>query len=281
MGWKPVMRWVALLLMLAPAVAAAQAPDLRVMSFNIRLPLASDGANNWPGRRELAVRMIARAAPDLIGTQELWKVQGDDLVDRLPQYGWIGIDRKGGHADEHMGIFYRRDRLRLVEFGNFWLSETPEVPGSISWNHQPYPRMVTWAKFEMLRGGRSFYAFNTHLPHRPEDEPARLKGAALLIERIQAVAGDLPVVLTGDFNTTPDSGVHALLATGLADAWTVAQRRLGPAETFHAFTGKADRRIDWIFSRGFQTRRVQTITEHRGAVQTSDHFPVVADLRWL
>lgn len=279
MGWKAIARLAALLLMLIPA-GMAQAQDLRVMSFNIRLPLASDGANAWPARRDVAVAMLRRAAPDLIGTQELFREQGDYIVSKLPQYGWIGIDRKGGHADEHMGIFYRRDRLKLLDMGNFWLSATPEVPGSISWDHQPYPRMVTWAKFE-TKAGKTFYHFNTHLPHRLEDEDARVKGAILLVERIQAMAGALPVVLTGDFNTTPGTEAHAIVRTALADAWVVARERSGPAETFHAFTGKADRRIDWIFSRQFQTLRVRTITEHRGAVRTSDHFPVVADLRFL
>lgn len=279
MAWKAIARLIAALLVLAPGVASAQTQHLRVMSFNIRLPLASDDANAWDKRRDVAVAMLRRAAPDLIGTQELWKEQGDYIVGKLPHYAWFGIDRRGGHADEHMGIFYRRDRLKLIDMGNFWLSGTPTVPGSITWGH-PYPRMVTWAKFE-TRGGRAFYHFNTHLPYRAEDNAARVKGATMLIERIQAMAGALPVVLTGDFNTDPGTEPYAMLRVGLADAWVVAKQRSGPAETFHAFTGKADRRIDWIFSRQFQTLRARTITEHRGGVQTSDHFPVMADLRFL
>ena len=277
--WAGLWRGLLMLaFLLSPLPALAQS-TLRVMTFNVRLPLASDGANSWDNRREFAARVIAKAAPDIIGTQELHKVQGDDLVARLPRYTWFGIDRRGGHADEHMGVFYRRDRLKIIDSGNFWLSDAPEVPGSISWGH-PYPRMVTWAQFETIRGHRRFYVFNTHFPYRAEDGPARAKAAALLLARIDAMAGTAPVVLTGDFNTTPDTDVHALLTTQLGDAWLTAKRRSGPAETFHNFTGVADRRIDWILTRGFVVRRVATLTDHRGPLQSSDHFPVVAELGW-
>lgn len=271
-------RIVLAVLLVAGGPAMAQAP-LKVMSFNIRLPMASDGVNAWDNRRDVTVAMLEKAAPDLFGTQELFKRQGDFLVEKLKGYTWFGIDRRGGHDDEHMGIFYRTDRLKLVESGQFWLSDTPEVVGSITWGH-PLPRMVTWGLFETVKGGRRFYAFNTHLPYRDEDEAARTKGATLILERITAMAGDLPVVLTGDFNTTPDSEAHRVLASGLVDARASAPVKLGPAETFHNFTGKADKQIDWIFLRGFAAKRVTTITDHQGEVQTSDHFPVLAELRW-
>lgn len=270
--------WVLAALLAVGGPAWAQAP-LKVMSFNIRYANDSDGANAWEKRKEVTAAMLEKAAPDLFGTQELLKVQGDFLVSRLKNYAWFGTDRRGGHDDEHMGIFYRTDRLKLVESGQFWLSDTPEVVGSISWGH-PLPRMVTWGLFETVKGGRRFYAFNTHFPYREEDEDARTKGAALILERITAIAGDLPVVLTGDFNTTPDSAAHRTLATKLVDARASAPVKLGPAETFHNFTGKADKQIDWIFVRGFGAKRVATITDHRGEVQTSDHFPVMAELGW-
>lgn len=265
-------------LLVAGGPAMAQAP-LKVMSFNIRYANDADGANAWTNRRDVAVAMLDKAAPDLFGTQELLKVQGDYLVAKLAGYAWFGVDRRGGHADEHMGIFYRTDRLKLVESGNFWLSDTPEIVGSVTWGH-PLPRMVTWGLFETVKGGRRFYAFNTHLPYRAEDEGARTKGAALILKRIEAMAGDLPVVLTGDFNTIPGSAAYRTLGARLQDAWASAPKREGPAETFHNFTGTADKRIDWIFTRGFAIRRVRTITDHRGAVQTSDHFPVMAELDW-
>lgn len=266
----------ALLALIAAAPAAAR--PIRVMTFNVRVPVESDGANRWEARRDLAARTVARARPDVIGTQELHARQGDDLVARLPGYRWFGIDRRGGHDDEHMGILYNTRRLTLVDSGAFWLSDTPQVPGSISWGH-PYPRMASWAIFARRGDGRRFRLVNTHLPYRAGDEPAREKGAALILSRLDTLPGArLPTVLTGDFNTTPASATHAALSTRLTDAWTGARRRAGPAETFHGFKGVADRRIDWIFVRGFRVDRARTLTDREGAVWASDHFPVVAEL---
>lgn len=276
---------VALLLLLALCAACAttarsgasdDAP-LRVMTFNVRLPTDVDGPDRWDARRDIAVRMLQRADADLVGTQELFKRQGDEIVAALPQYRWFGRDRRGGHADEHMGLFYRADRLRLLDSGDFWLSETPDVPGSITWGNL-YPRMVTWARFER-RGGARVTVFNTHLPYRDQDEAARVRGAQLLAARIAALPRDEPVIVTGDFNAAPDTGAHAaLLQSGLRDAWSIAAARSGPEATFHAFTGTPDRRIDWILVRGFDVRVLRTIDTNEGGRYPSDHFPVVAEL---
>jgi endonuclease/exonuclease/phosphatase family metal-dependent hydrolase len=275
-----VWAWVAALAaMLACVPAMAQsAPELTVMSLNIRYPSPDDGPDLWEKRRALAIATIRAEAPDLIGTQELFERQGNDIVAALPAYGWFGTDRRGGHADEHMGIFYRRDRLKIVEQGQFWLSDTPEVPGSISWRH-PLPRMVNWATFETTDGHR-FRFYDTHFPYRDEDTAAREKGAALLVARIAAGPADLPVILTGDFNTTPDMAPHAILTGSLTDAWLSGAERHGPAFTFHGFTGKGDRRIDWILTRGFAVERIATVDTHRGKRYPSDHFPVVARVRF-
>ncbi len=267
---------LAVVTMAAPACAKDAPRDLRVMSFNVRLPIASDGPNAWEQRRDLMIATIARADPDIIGTQELFKLQGDYIVDKLPAYRWFGRDRRGGHADEHMGIFYRRDRMTLLASGDFWLSDTPDVVASITWGH-PLPRMVNWGKFR-TRAGRVFYLFDTHFPYRAEDEPARTKAAALIARRIAAIAGTAPVVLTGDFNTVPTSAAHAALAATLTD--TRIESATGPVATFHDFTGTPDRRIDWIFARGFTPKAYATVTDHEGARYPSDHFPVMTVLGW-
>lgn len=279
---RPLRAMLALcLLAVGPALTAsnarAESKPLRVMTFNIRLPIAQDGANAWDVRRDFAADVVAAASPDLIATQELHKVQGDFLLSRLPGFAWFGIDRRGGHADEHMGVFYRHDRLWLAEHGNFWLSDTPEIPGSISWGH-PFPRMVTWALFEDRADRRRFYLLNTHLPYRAEDGEARRRGAQQILRYIESLPADLPVILAGDFNATPDSDVHRLLSGYLADVWLTAPRREGPAETFHAFSGKADRRIDWILARGFTVLSAATVAVSRNERYPSDHYPVVADL---
>lgn len=252
---------------------------LRVMSFNVRLPLASDGANRWEARRDLFVETIRSAAPDIIGTQELWKIQGDWMMDRLPGFAWFGADRRGGQGDEHMGVFYRRGRLRVIELGNFWLSRTPMVPGSISWGHR-YPRMATWGLFETVPERRRFWFINTHFPHRAEDEAARQKAAAQIAAWVAARPAGDPVVLTGDFNSPPDGLSHRILSSGLTDAWLAAPERAGPEGTSHGFTGVARRRIDWIMARGLEPLRVRTIDRGEGSLWPSDHFPVLADYRW-
>ena len=273
-------RWslvLAGLLGLASMQARATDP-LSVMSFNIRLPAESDGVDYWETRKPLAVRMLREQQPDVIGLQELVKAQADYLARELPQYAWFGRGREADGGGEHMGVFYRKDRLKVIESGDFWLSDTPDVAGSITWGH-PHPRMVTWALFEQRSDRRRFYLFNTHLPYRDEDEAARLKGAQAIARHLATLPDDVPVVLTGDFNTTPDSDAHAVLAGALQDAWTTAPRVEGIDATFHGFTGKADRRIDWIFVRGAQLESITSVTTRWNNRYPSDHFPLVATLR--
>jgi endonuclease/exonuclease/phosphatase family metal-dependent hydrolase len=255
------------------------ADTLRVMTFNVRYPAPNDGAERWESRRDLFVKTIREQHPDVLGTQELYKEQGDYVVAQLPGYKWFGMGRKGDGGDEHMGVFYRRDTLRVLDSGNFWLSETPNVPGSISWGTL-FPRMVTWARFQQKGDGRTFILFDTHLPYREQDNAARERGAAVILKRIAKLPAGEPFVLTGDFNTTPDSKVHAMLTQHLRDAWRVAPRRSGPDKTFHDFTGKPTERIDWILVRGFRVEDVRTVTTHEGNLYPSDHFPVVTDLQW-
>lgn len=270
--------WMAALAALCACAPAWAQDALTVMSLNIRYPNPQDGANVWEKRRSLTIGTIRAAAPDLIGTQELYQRQGDDIVKVLPQYAWFGTDRYGGDKDEHMGIFYRRDRLKIIAKGQFWLSETPEKPGSMSWGVD-LPRLVNWAVFE-LRDGRRFRFYDTHFPHRDEDEGAREQAARLLAGRIAAEPKDMPVILTGDFNTVDSSAAHRVLTAALADAWMSRPDRQGPAFTFHDFTGKGDRRIDWILTRSFAVERIATVDAHRGAVYPSDHYPVVARVRF-
>jgi endonuclease/exonuclease/phosphatase family metal-dependent hydrolase len=275
-------RWLLLAVCLAAlgfAGTSRAADTLRVMTFNVRLPMASDGPERWEARRDLFVKTIREQHPDVFGTQELYKEQGDYVVAKLPEYAWFGMGRKGGEGDEHMGVFYRTDELRVLDSGNFWLSDTPDVPASISWGDL-YPRLVTWARFQRKSDGRTFVMFDTHLPYREQDDAAREKGTALILKRIAKLPSDEPFVLTGDFNTTPDSKVHAMLTRHLEDAWLVSPRRSGPDKTFHDFTGNPDRRIDWILVRGFKVEDVRTVTTHEGKLYPSDHFPVVADLQW-
>ncbi|MGN2243868.1 endonuclease/exonuclease/phosphatase family protein [Frateuria sp. GZRR33] len=276
-------------LALASATVRAGEPpgahDLRVMTFNVRYGEADDGINAWPHRRDLMVRVIRQAHPDIMGTQELLSPQGEYLEQHLPGYTWFGMGRNGNeinrNGNEHMGVFYDTARLKLLDSGNFWLSQTPDKPGSIGAGLL-MPRMVTWAKFEDRRSGRQFYYYNTHFPYRDgkEAEATRERCAEQIRQRMAQLPASVPFILTGDFNTTPDSRTHASLTQTLHDTRTSAARHEGPEGTFHDFTGQATRRIDWILYRGLKADDVRTITTHDGKIYPSDHFPVVANFSW-
>lgn len=272
------------LFMIVVSIAAIGSPGplvaaepLRVMTFNVRVPVDQNG-NAWSHRRNLLVQVIKTQHPDVLGTQELTEAQGEYIAAHLTGYVWFGQGREGGAKGEHVGVFYRTDRLEVLRSGDFWLSDTPETPGSTTWG-QPFPRMVTWARFRLrAHPGSSFYYFNTHFPYRDQDTEARLLSAEEIVRRIGKLPASARVIITGDFNCAPDSAVHAELAQGLADAWLRAARRTGPGKTFHNFTGHPDRRIDWILTRGFKARAAQTVITHDGTRYPSDHFPVVVEL---
>lgn len=267
------------LAMFAGLTMLLQGEPLRVMSFNVRYPAKSDGVNIWENRKDLLVAAIRAAGADVIGTQELFHLQAEYVVANAKEYQWFGVSRRGNQEDEYSAIFYKPSRVRLVESGNFWLSETPEKPGSISWE-MSLPRMVTWGLFETRDTKRRFYFYNTHLAHRQQDGEARKKSVELILSRMAKLPKDVPFLLTGDFNAPATTDLHGVVeAAGLADAWTQSPVRLGGENTFHGFTGTADRprRIDWIFSRGMRAVMAETMEQHSAEGKyPSDHFPVLA-----
>jgi endonuclease/exonuclease/phosphatase family metal-dependent hydrolase len=262
-------------------VSASAAETLRVMTFNVRYPAKSDGPDVWELRRDLLVDTIRRNKPDIFGTQELFQFQGQYIVENLSDYVWFGRSRRGNQEDEHMGVFYREDRLKLIESGDYWLSETPEEPGSMSWNVS-LPRMVTWGLFEDTTTARRFYFFNTHFAHRREDNEARVQSARVIAERLRKLPQDATIILTGDFNTDAGSEPYKALTGVLQDAWASVQKPQGPTGTFHGFKGQPGKaRIDWILYRGAVSPvSVETVTHNVDGRYPSDHFPVLAALEW-
>lgn len=270
---KPVK--LLLLLGLAALIPSAAEP-LRVMSFNVRYPSPQDGADVWANRKDLLCDTVKKYAPDVMGTQELFKEQGDYIVSRLPEYAWFGVSRRGNEKDEYMGVFYRKSALRLEDSGNFWLSETPDVPGSSAWN-MSLPRMATWGVFRTKSGLRFLY-INTHFAHRREDGEARLKSAQVIRKWIESRKEKLPVVLTGDFNTGAGTPPYQELTAIMKDAWLVSAWRSGPERTFHGFKGKpGEARIDWIlFDAPWKVAETRAVDDNRDGRYPSDHFAVLA-----
>ncbi|WP_127170659.1 endonuclease/exonuclease/phosphatase family protein [Xanthomonas euvesicatoria] len=269
----------ALLCIALPALAVTPAAPLRVMSFNVRVPADTDGDKRWQVRRAAMVALIKQTHPDVFGTQELVSEQAAFLAEQLPDYRWFGQGRRGDDSDEHMGVFYDARVLQVVESGNFWLSDTPERAGSITWGNV-LPRMATWALFERRSDKSRFYLFNTHFPYRDEDEPARERSARLILSRIAQLPATVPVVLTGDFNSDPDKITYPTLTAVLRDARAQASKRSGPENTFQDFTTHPTRRIDWILYRGLRPTRFATLDDRPGGILPSDHYPVMAEFGW-
>lgn len=256
---------------------------LRVMTFNIRLNLASDAQNAWPHRKAAVASMIRFHGADLVGLQEALPEQLDDLAELLPQFARVGVGRAADRTGEHSAILYRKERFDLLENDTFWLSETPDVPGRKGWD-AAYERIVTWAKLRDRRTGTILVHVNTHLDHL--GVVARREGTRLLLQRIATIAGagaGAPVVLTGDFNDVPDSDPYRLVtASGLQDA--LVQSRCphhGPTSTWNGFREiEPGRRIDFIFVRG-----IGEVLQHAILSDTfdgrfpSDHLPVLAEIR--
>ncbi len=276
---KLALRFCVLLVTVAIAgVSAAQVP-LTVMTFNVRYGSANDGANSWEFRKDIVVETIRQKQPDVLGLQECLKFQADYIASALPEYDHMGVGREADGAGERMEIFYRPGVIVPLESGNFWLSETPEVPGSRSWNSANV-RMATWARFIDLKSRKQFLYLNSHFDHRSED--ARVEAAKMLARWTEEVPAALPVIITADFNATAEQSVSwEILTKPLEDAWVIASEKLGPPVTWSAFQAPSDdvRRIDWILVReGIVVKYCETVTYNVDGRYPSDHFPVVAHL---
>lgn len=262
-------------------IATVSGADLNVMSFNVRYPSSSDGDNKWEARRDVLIDCIREQKPDVMGTQELFELQGNYIVEKLPQYAWFGISRRGNQTDEYMGVFYLKEKFTVVESGNFWLSETPEIPGSMSWGVS-LPRMVTWGLFEDKHSKKRFYLANTHFAHRREDNEARKESARVLDQWLAKLPSAIPVVLTGDFNTAVNSEPYQILTKSMKDSRAGLKDPAGEIGTVNiGFTGKPSaNRIDWILYRGkLKPTRFETVLFHQNGRYPSDHFPVTARFR--
>lgn len=286
-------KWSLLLLILAAGATAQNAPRIadgpsgsphpvRVMSFNLRYGLADDGEDSWPNRRDLVGDTVLAFAPDLLGVQECLGFQAEYLKGRLPGWDFVGAGRDDGATGGEMcAVFFRQDRFELLDAGHFWLSPTPAVVGSVGWD-AALTRMATWVKLRTRTDDPVTFVFaNTHFDHvGPE---ARRQSAQVIQDQLLGIAGDLPVILTGDFNAPADPADHGPYQVLVqANGWQDSYRSLHPAGpgqgTFNGFQGEENGpRIDWILTRGGPAPLAGDIvrTGRRGRFP-SDHFPVTA-----
>lgn len=270
-----------LLLLLACAGSAWRTGGerLRVMTFNIRLNLASDGENAWPHRKEAVANLIRLHRADLVGLQEALPEQLADLDRLLPQFGRFGVGRASDLGGEHSAILYRKGRFDVIEHDTFWLSETPLVRGSKGWD-AAYERIVTWGKLRDRRTGTTFFHFNTHLDH--VGVVARGEGTRLLLASMARIVRHTPTILTGDFNAVAESEPYRLvIESGLRDAFFASRdRHRGPLSTWNGFKAiEPGRRIDFVFVRGAKVLKHKILADTFDGRFPSDHLPVVAEVR--
>ena len=263
---------------LLPQFALAQSGELKVMSYNIRLGSANDGTNSWVYRCGATIEMLKDQKPDVFGVQEALKAQIDLLEEFADNYDYVGVGRDDGKKDgEYMAIFWNKKAVKLMDWGTFWLSETPEEP-SMGWD-AACKRTATWALMKDKRTGKRFYFVNTHLDHVGVE--ARKTVLKLIVDRIAEINPEgYPMVLTGDFNMKPS----APELNGL-DACMKSARKFASQTDSHATFnnwGKAkdDEIIDYIYYSGFSScLEYQTITrKYDNRKFISDHYPITARL---
>lgn len=259
--------------------ACGSATSLSVMTFNMRYDNPEDGQNNWRFRRERIAGVIKAQEVDVLGTQELLSNQFNDLSGLLTGYQGVGVGRlDGAESGEYCAVFFRKDRFTLLDSGTFWLSETPEVVGSLGWDGA-CERIATWVVLRDRDGWELFF-IDTHLDH--VGQVARDEGVSLLMKRIETLSGGRPVILTGDFNSEPGSSVvaHVQKDGVLRDAKAIAAQRSGTDWSFSDFgqIPEAERPLlDYIFVSGdIEAVRYEVLPDIFDGGYVSDHAPVMA-----
>ena len=269
-----------LLLFWVPASLFSQ--DLNIVSFNIRLNTSHDGENAWPHCSQMASSLLRFHDADIFGLQEALYEQIVDLENDLKEFAWIGVGRDDGKkGGEFCPLFYKPSKFILIEHGNFWLSETPDKPGK-GWD-AACNRLVTWGRFQSKVTGKHFLVLNTHFDHIGKE--ARKNSAFLIRERIEEMTYNinLPVILTGDFNLTPDQEPVSVIKKNLRDSRDITvEPPYGPTGTYNGFKidSDLDRRIDYIFVSGrIKILKYAVLTDMKDRRFPSDHLPVYVKLR--
>jgi endonuclease/exonuclease/phosphatase family metal-dependent hydrolase len=265
-----------LFLLFAACSAAAQ--TVNVMTYNIRYDNPNDGINQWSNRKEKVFNLVKKYHPDILGVQEALVHQLKDMAGNIPGYTYIGVGRDDGkEKGEFSAILYRADRFDVLEQNTFWLSETPEIPGSKSWD-AAITRVATWARMRDKKSKREFVVINTHFDHIGKE--AREKSAGLLKSKASKLANELPLIITGDFNCTRDEPPYQVMIAPSKVVLTDAAPQNSPG-TFCNFgvNSMECRPIDYIFhTPQWRSEHYNVIQDNDGKNYPSDHLPVYVEL---
>lgn len=258
--------------------SGSQPAELKVISYNVRYSKAKDGDNSWQYRRPATIAMLQEQRPDIFGVQEAYPEQLDFICENMPVYKCVGVGRDDGvDKGEHMSIFYDTTRVAMIDWGTYWLSETPTVP-SFGWGAS-HRRTATWAKLKMIASGKEFFYVNTHLDHKIS--LARKNGLALIVSEIGKMnPKGLPMILTGDFNIPPSSDNLTDLDGIMRSARIYAETKDGRG-SFNGW-GKKDDVIDYIYYSKFSKCLKFNVLDKKyvGVPYISDHYPIAAVLQF-
>ena len=247
-----MMKKFLLVFLLLMGLSLPMSAQMLVGSYNIRLKVSSDSVNGnaWQKRCQVICDQVNFMSPDIFGAQEVLHVQLLDMLQGLDGYDYIGVGRDDGKTGgEYAAIFYKPDRLRLLDQGNFWLSETPDRPG-LGWD-AACVRVCTWGRFagQTATDDESFYFFNLHMDH--VGVVARREGAKLIVRKIREIAQGAPVIVTGDFNVDQKDEIYSIFTESglLKDSYLATRLRFAENGTFNSFDTElyTDSRIDHIF----------------------------------
>jgi endonuclease/exonuclease/phosphatase family metal-dependent hydrolase len=251
------------------------AQDLSVMTYNIKLDYPKEGENSWTNRKPFFINQLKFHEPDVFGVQEAMPNQMKDMDSLLADYSFVGVGRDDGKDEgEYSAIFYKTDKLKVLESSTFWLSQTPDMV-SMGWD-AVCNRVCTYALFENRSTHQKFWMFNTHFDHVGVE--ARKNSAILIIQKIKDInSNKLPVILCGDFNMEETHESIQFIEKHLKDSKSVAKNTFGPIGTFNnfEFDKPVTQRIDFIFvSSEIRVDKYAVLSDSWDCKYPSDHLPV-------
>jgi endonuclease/exonuclease/phosphatase family metal-dependent hydrolase len=262
-------------------VYITNAQQLTVGTYNIRYDNPKDTDNLWIIRAPVVSALIRFHDFDIFGTQEGLKNQLDDIINALPQYSRYGVGRNDGKdAGEHSAIFYKKEEFKLLNKGDFWLSKTPDKP-SLGWDATCCHRICSWVYLQHKKSGKKFYFFNAHYDH--QGVQARKESSKLIVQKIKDIAGNNPVIFTGDLNGSHSSEPYLTIANSgiLKDTYKEVKYPYANNASHNGFGSMKGRNdiIDHIFiTNHFSVNRWGLLTDTYHGKYPSDHFPVLADI---
>ena len=254
---------------------------IKVVTFNLRLNNLHYGINYFFNRAPYILKRIQEEKPDIIGFQEAKEPIYEWLKANLTEYTLVGIGRGKTFKDEANPVAFRKDRFELFSFNQFWLSPTPEIPGSRYEEQSPCPRICCALKLKEKEGTEVIRFYNTHLDH--VGEQARLLGIQSILSFMEAEKEKSahPVILMGDMNAYPYEPSIEAIRNCKAFAWNEASERI--KNSFHGFRGGSPyedgKKIDYIYTDlKYDPASVTAWDECYEGIYLTDHYPISVTL---